>query len=60
MSAAPRIAPSALFTPQEWAPYQIRSAWAGPLLVAHCWAVIALAVIAVSYTHLTLPTTPYV
>ncbi|MEW6539822.1 MAG: fatty acid desaturase family protein [Pseudomonadota bacterium] len=46
MSAAPRIAPSALFTPQEWAPYQIRSAWAGPLLVAHCWAVIALAVIA--------------
>ncbi|WP_404418694.1 fatty acid desaturase family protein [Brevundimonas vesicularis] len=46
MSAAPHIAPSALFTPQEWAPYQIRSAWAGPLLVAHCWAVIALAVIA--------------
>jgi fatty acid desaturase len=46
MSAAPRIAPSALFTPQEWAPYQIRSAWVGPLLVAHCWAVIALAVIA--------------
>lgn len=46
MSAAPRIAPSALFTPQEWAPYQIRSAWAGPLLVVHCWAVIALAVLA--------------
>lgn len=46
MSAAPRIAPSALFTPQEWAPFQMRSAWAGPLLVAHCWAVIALAVIA--------------
>ncbi|WP_336978692.1 fatty acid desaturase family protein [Brevundimonas nasdae] len=46
MSAAPRIAPSALFTPQEWAPFQMRSAWAGPLLVAHCWAVIALAVVA--------------
>ena len=46
MPAAPRIAPSALFTPQEWAPYQIRSAWAGPLLVVHCWAVIALAVLA--------------
>lgn len=46
MSAAPRIAPSALFTPQEWTPFQMRSAWAGPLLVAHCWAVIALAVIA--------------
>ncbi|WP_295173954.1 fatty acid desaturase family protein [uncultured Brevundimonas sp.] len=46
MSAVPRIAPSALFTPQEWKPFQMRSAWAGPLLVAHCWAVIALAVIA--------------
>ena len=45
MSASPRIAPSALFTPQEWAPFQMRSAWAGPLLVAHCWAVIALAVL---------------
>jgi fatty acid desaturase len=44
MSAAPRIAPSVLFTPSEWAPFQTRSAWAGPLLVAHCWAVIALAV----------------
>ncbi|MEE2850068.1 MAG: fatty acid desaturase family protein [Pseudomonadota bacterium] len=46
MSAAPRIAPSALFTPQEWAPFQMRSAWVGPLLVGHCWAVIALAVFA--------------
>ncbi|MEJ8404809.1 fatty acid desaturase family protein [Brevundimonas vesicularis] len=46
MSAAPRIAPSALFTPQEWKPFQMRSAWVGPLLVTHCWAVIALAVFA--------------
>lgn len=46
MSAAPRIAPSALFTPQEWAPFQTRSAWAGPLLVMHCWGVIAVAVVA--------------
>ena len=46
MSAAPRIAPSALFTPQEWKPFQMRSAWVGPLLVIHCWAVIALAVFA--------------
>ena len=46
MSAAPRIAPSALFTPQEWKPFQMRSAWVGPLLVGHCWAVIALAVFA--------------
>jgi len=46
MSAAPRIAPSALFTPQEWKPFQMRSAWVGPLLVGHCWAVIALAIFA--------------
>ena len=46
MSASPRIAPSALFTPQEWTPFQMRSAWAGPLLVVHCWAMIALAVLA--------------
>lgn len=46
MSAAPRIAPSVLFTPQEWAPFQTRSSWTGPLLVVHCWTVIALAVAA--------------
>ncbi|MDQ1154332.1 fatty acid desaturase family protein [Brevundimonas sp. SORGH_AS_0993] len=46
MPAAPRIAPSILFTPQEWAPFQTRSAWVGPLLVLHCWAVIGLAVTA--------------
>ena len=43
MPAAPRIAPSALFSPQEWAPFQTRAAGVGPLLVAHCWGVIALA-----------------
>lgn len=46
MPAAPRLAPSALFSPSEWAPFQTRSAWVGPLLVAHCWAVIALAIAA--------------
>jgi fatty acid desaturase len=46
MPAAPRLAPSALFTPEEWAPFQTRSPWTGPLLVAHCWGVIALAVVA--------------
>jgi fatty acid desaturase len=44
MPAAPRIAPSALFAPDDWRPFQTRSAWIGPLLVAHCWGVIALAV----------------
>jgi fatty acid desaturase len=46
MPAAPRARPTDLFTPQEWAPFQTRRAWVGPLLVAHCWGVIALAVIA--------------
>jgi len=46
MSAAPRVSPSDLFTPEEWAPFQSRSAWKGPLLVAHAWGVIALAVVA--------------
>jgi fatty acid desaturase len=46
MSAAPRISPSDLFTPEEWAPFQVRSVWKGPLLVAHAWGVIALAVVA--------------
>ncbi|MEH6699156.1 MAG: fatty acid desaturase family protein [Brevundimonas sp.] len=44
MPAAPRIAPQQLFQPEEWAPFQSRSAVAGPLLVLHCWGVIALAV----------------
>ena len=51
MPAAPRIAPATLFTPQEWRPFQSRSAWVGPLLVLHCWAVIALAVTAGSETR---------
>ncbi|WP_339913414.1 fatty acid desaturase family protein [uncultured Brevundimonas sp.] len=44
MSVAPRVSASALFSPAEWAPFQSRSAWRGPMLVAHCWGVIALAV----------------
>ena len=46
MPAAPRIRPSDLFTPEDWAPFQSRSRWLGPLLVLHCWAVIAVAVAA--------------
>ncbi len=46
MPAAPRVAPSDLFTPEEWAPFQARSAWKGPLLVAHAWGVIVLAIAA--------------
>lgn len=46
MPAAPRIAPSAVFTPEAWAPFQTSSRAVGPWLVAHCWAVIGLAVAA--------------
>ncbi len=46
MPAAPRIRPSDLFTPDDWAPFQTRSPWIGPLLVLHCWGVIALAIAA--------------
>ncbi|RZJ43518.1 MAG: fatty acid desaturase [Brevundimonas sp.] len=46
MPAAPRAKPADLFTPQEWAPFQTRRAWVGPLLVLHCWGVIAVAVAA--------------
>ena len=45
-TVAPRVSPSDLFTPEEWAPFQKRSAWKGPLLVVHAWGVIALAVVA--------------
>lgn len=46
MPAAPRARPADLFTPEAWAPFQTRSAWIGPLLVLHCWGVIALAALA--------------
>ena len=46
MPAAPRIRPADLFTPDDWAPFQSRSPWIGPLLVLHCWGVIALAIAA--------------
>ncbi len=44
MPAAPRIAASSLFTPEEWAPFQRGSWWIGPALVLHAWGVIALAI----------------
>ncbi|MBX3477332.1 MAG: fatty acid desaturase family protein [Brevundimonas sp.] len=45
MPAAPRIAAASLFRPEDWAPFQRRSAWIGPLLVLHCWAAIVAAVV---------------
>jgi fatty acid desaturase len=46
MPAAPRVRVADVFTPEQWAPFQSRAGWMGPLLVAHCWGVIALAVVA--------------
>src|SRR5436190_14462050 len=43
MAAAARVDPKDYFTDQEWARLNRRNTWAGPLLVAHCWLVIALA-----------------
>lgn len=43
MPAAARVSPKDFFTPEEWAPLARRSAWVGPALVAHAWAVIFLA-----------------
>ncbi len=46
MPAAPRISPTALFAPEQWAPFQDRSRAVGPWLVLHCWGVIGLAMAA--------------
>lgn len=43
MAAAARVSPKDFFTPEEWAPLSRRSAWKGPALVAHAWAVILAA-----------------
>ena len=45
MAVAPRIRSADLFSPEDWAPFQTRAAWVGPLLVAHCWGVILMAVV---------------
>jgi len=44
MAAAPRISPSEVFAPAQWAPFQTRSHWKGPLLVLHCWTVIGASI----------------
>jgi len=46
MPAVARLKPSEFFTPEEWAGLSARSSWKGLALVAHCWALIALAVVA--------------
>ncbi len=55
MPAAPRVSPNDLFTPAAWAEFQTRSLWKGPLLVAHAWGVIALAVAAGVWQPILIP-----
>jgi fatty acid desaturase len=46
MPAVARLKPGQFFSPEEWAGLSARSSWKGLALVAHCWGVIALAVVA--------------
>ncbi|WP_083777522.1 fatty acid desaturase [Brevundimonas subvibrioides] len=42
MAAAPRISPTELFSPGDWAPFREKSAWKGPSLAAVWRAYFAL------------------
>jgi fatty acid desaturase len=43
MAAAARVKPRSLFDDEEWSSLTRRAPWMGPLLITHCWAMIALA-----------------
>ncbi|HYG27070.1 MAG TPA: fatty acid desaturase family protein [Caulobacteraceae bacterium] len=43
MAVAARVKPSTFFAAEEWAELSRRSSWKGLALIAHAWAVIALA-----------------
>jgi len=55
MAAAARLDPKDFFTAEEWAPLARRSAWKGPALIAHAWAVIIAAGAMAVIWPLTLP-----
>src|SRR5256885_17126814 len=55
MAAAARVDPKQFFSPETWAPLARRSPWKGPALVAHAWAVIALAGAMAILWPLTIP-----
>jgi len=55
MSVAARVNPKDFFTPEQWAPLAVRSSWKGVALVAHAWAVIALAMAMTIVWPITLP-----
>lgn len=45
MAVAPRAKPEDFFSAEEWRSLSARSSWRGLWLVAHCWGVIALAMV---------------
>ena len=55
MPAAARVAPKDYFRPEEWAPLARKSAWLGPALIAHAWAVILAAGAMALVWPLTIP-----
>ena len=55
MTAAARVKPETFFSPDDWAALVAKSRWRGLLLVAHCWAVIGLAMAVGMAWPLTVP-----
>ena len=55
MAVAPRAKPEDFFSSEEWAALSARSSWRGLWLVAHCWAVIGLAMVAGVVWPITIP-----
>ncbi|HYN60441.1 MAG TPA: fatty acid desaturase family protein [Rubrivivax sp.] len=55
MAVAPRAKPDDFFSPDEWRSLSARSSWRGLWLVAHCWGVIALAMLMGVLWPVTIP-----
>ena len=55
MAVAPRAKPEDHFSSDEWAALTARSSWRGLWLVAHCWGVIGLAMVAGALWPITIP-----
>jgi fatty acid desaturase len=55
MAVAPRARPEDHFSSDEWVALTARSSWRGLWLVAHCWGVIGLAMIAGALWPVTIP-----
>ena len=55
MAAAPRANPLDFFSPAEWSDLSARSSWRGLWLVAHCWAVIGVAMLMGALWPVTIP-----